>query len=81
MKKRPLTVDEVFPGLSPSVEDAGVEKLQSQLIDAFESAIHQGMTPIDALAVIIGWASSELHRVGESQNNEPDSSTGVPPNR
>jgi hypothetical protein len=77
MKKRPFTVDELFPSLSPPVEVAGAETLQSLLIDAFESAIRDGMRPIDALAIIIAWASSELKRVSASQDNEPDSSTGA----
>jgi hypothetical protein len=80
MKKRPFMVDELFQGLSPSVENAG-EALQSKLIDAFESAIFQGMSPCDALALILLWASSELNRVGASQINEPDNSGGVQASR
>jgi len=76
MKKRPFSVDELFPSLSPSVENAG-EALQSKLIDAFESAIFQGMSPCDALAVILQWASSELNRVGVSHAHEPDKGGGV----
>jgi hypothetical protein len=80
MKKRPFTVDELFSGLSPSVENAG-EALQSKLIDAFESAICQGMSPCEALALILQWASSELNRVGASSNNEPDNSGAGQVNR
>ncbi|MFY9641432.1 MAG: hypothetical protein WCD20_11605 [Rhodomicrobium sp.] len=70
MKKRPFAIDELFPSPSPSVDDAGAEALQSKLIDAFESAVHVGMTPLDALAVILEWVSSELHRVRVSKNGE-----------
>jgi hypothetical protein len=75
MKKRRFLIDELFPSLSPSVENAG-EALQSKLIDAFETAISQGMSPCDALAVILQWASSELNRVSVFHNNEPDKGGG-----
>ena len=39
------------------------DALQSQIIDAFEAAIYQGMRPMEALAVIISWMSSEMTRI------------------
>jgi hypothetical protein len=69
MKKRALWVDELFPSLSASIENTREEVLQSKLIDAFESALLQGMTPLDALAVMLEWVSAELHRVRMSQNS------------
>jgi hypothetical protein len=78
MKKRPITVDELFTGLSPSIENAGAEALQSKLIDAFESAVLQGMYPLDALSVILEWVSSELNRV---RTPNPSSGKSVQLNR
>ncbi len=74
MKKRPLAIDELFSSLSPSTENAGVEALQSKLIDAFESAVLQGMNPLDALSVILEWVSSELNRV---RTPAPESNSGI----
>ncbi len=39
------------------------DALQSQIINAFEAAIYQGMRPKDALAVILSWMSSEMMRI------------------
>ena len=39
------------------------EMLQSQLIHAFETAIYQGMQPMDAVAIILSWLSSEMARI------------------
>ena len=39
------------------------EMLQSQLIHAFETAIYQGMQPMDALAIILSWMASEMVRI------------------
>lgn len=80
MKKRPFSIDELFHSLPPSTENAS-EALQSKLIDAFESAIFQGMSPCDALALILQWASSELNRIGVSLASEPDKSGGVQASR
>jgi hypothetical protein len=41
--------------------------LQSQIINAFEGAIYQGMRPMDALAVILSWMSSEMTRIQAEQ--------------
>jgi hypothetical protein len=70
MKKRAFTMDALFPNRSPSVENAGAEALQSNLIDAYENALLQGMAPLDALAVVLDWVSSEITRVGISQDKE-----------
>ncbi len=79
MKKRPFTVDELF--LPAPVENAGAEKLHSRLIDAYESAINQGIHPLDALAVILEWASTELKRVGVRPPRGPANGSGAQPNR
>jgi hypothetical protein len=70
--KRPFAVtkiDELFPSKSPPVHNAAAEALQSQLIDAFEAALCRGMNPLDALAIILGWASSEIGRVRVDRND------------
>lgn len=79
MKKRPPTVDELSAGLSPLFENAGAEALQSKLIDAFESALLEGISPSEALAVILEWVSTELHRVRVDQNSEPGNNGGAQP--
>ncbi len=45
------------------------DTLQSQIINAFEAAIYQGMRPMDALAVILSWMSSEMMRIQAEQAN------------
>lgn len=62
-------MDALFPGRSTSVENAGAEALQSKLIDAYENALLQGMSPFDALAVVLDWVSSEVHRISISQRD------------
>ena len=45
------------------------DALQSQVINAFEAAIYQGMRPMDALAVILSWMSAEMVRIQTDQAN------------
>jgi hypothetical protein len=47
--------------------DKLADALQSQIINAFEGAIYQGMRPMDALAVILSWMSSEMTRIQADQ--------------
>jgi hypothetical protein len=49
--------------------DELADALQSQLINAFEAAIYQGMRPMDALAVMLSWMSSEMMRIQADQTN------------
>jgi hypothetical protein len=49
--------------------DKLADALQSQIINAFEAAIYQGMRPMDALAVILTWMSSEMMRIQADQAN------------
>jgi hypothetical protein len=51
----------------PSPGDKLADALQSQVINAFEGAIYQGMRPMDALAVILSWMSSEMTRIQAEQ--------------
>lgn len=76
-KKPPLTVDELFPSQSPAVENAVAEALQSKLIDAFESALLQGMSSSEALALILAWASSEVNRVCANRNGSYNGSNAA----
>jgi hypothetical protein len=45
------------------------DALQSQIINAFEAAIYQGMRPVDALAIILTWMSSEMTRIQAEHAN------------
>ena len=47
----------------PQHEEKVAEMLQSQLIHASETAIYQGMQPMDALAIILSWMASEMVRI------------------
>jgi hypothetical protein len=49
--------------------DKLADALQSQVINAFEAAIYQGMRPMDAMAVILSWMSSEMMRIQADQEN------------
>jgi hypothetical protein len=72
--KQPFTSDKIeglFPSKLPQVENRGVEALQSQLIEAFENALREGMTPLNALSVILGWVAAELSRVHPGQMDKP----------
>ena len=66
LKKRPtITV----PANRALPADKLADALQSQIINAFEAAIYQGMRPMDALAVILSWMSSEMMRIQADQAN------------
>ena len=47
------------------------DALQSKIINAFEAAIDQGMRPVDALAVILSWMTSEMVRIAADQEKQP----------
>jgi hypothetical protein len=54
----------LFPGhTQPSMPDPAMDALQSQVITGFEAALDQGMHPVDALDVIIGWVLNEMARM------------------
>ncbi len=55
--------DKLSLGRLSSQKDKLADTLQSQIINAFEAAIYQGMPPMDALAVILSWMSSEMMRI------------------
>jgi hypothetical protein len=53
---------ETFPGRS-RLQKKAAETLQSHVIRGFEAALAQGMQPMEALAAILSWASTEMRRV------------------
>jgi hypothetical protein len=59
--------DDCCPGKPRAPGDKLADALQSQIINAFEDAIYQGMRPMDALAVILSWMSSEMTRIQADQ--------------
>jgi hypothetical protein len=59
--------DDCCPGKPSAPGDQLADALQSQIINAFEGAIYQGMRPMDALAVILSWMSSEMTRIQAEQ--------------
>ena len=61
--------DDCCPGEQRVPGDKLADALQSQVINAFEAAIYQGMRPMDALAVILSWMSSEMMRIQADQVN------------
>jgi hypothetical protein len=68
----PGDIEALFPGEpEPLVPKKAAEKLQSHLINGFETALDQGMRPGDALAVILCWVSSEMVRIGSDKIGSP----------
>jgi hypothetical protein len=59
--------DDCRPGKPRAPGDKLADTLQSEIINAFEAAIYQGMRPMDALAVILTWMSSEMTRIQADQ--------------
>ena len=59
--------DDCCSGKPRAPGDILADALQSQIINAFEGAIYQGMRPMDALAVILSWMSSEMTRIQADQ--------------
>ena len=55
-------IAELFPKEDPGKRNPAAELLQSRVIEAFETAIQQGMGPYSAMGVILEWASTELNR-------------------
>ncbi len=67
--KRSSKLDDNCASKPPETGDKLADALQSQLIDAFEAAIYQGMRPMDALSVVLSWMSSEMARIQAEQTN------------
>jgi hypothetical protein len=61
-------IEALFPGQpEPLLPKRAADILQSHLINGFETALEQGMRPADALAVVLGWVSSEMVRIGSEK--------------
>jgi len=57
-------VDSLFPGNpKPLIAEHVSDMLQSQLTNAFEAALCQGVQPTDALAIMLSWMSCEMMRI------------------
>ncbi len=57
-------IEELFPRQpQPLVARRAADILKSNVIMGFEQAIEHGMGPMDALATILGWVSSEMARI------------------
>jgi hypothetical protein len=64
LRATPRDVDALFPGNpQPLIAEHVSDMLQSQLTNAFEAALCEGMLPTDALAVMLSWMSSEMMRI------------------
>ena len=64
-------IEELFsrnikPGMSKKASDV----LLSNIINAYEAAVDEGIDPIDALSMIVGWVSTEMARVRFNQGAE-----------
>lgn len=59
--------DDETPGNRSAGRGTPADVLQSKIINAFEAAIEQGMLPVDALAAIVSWISSEMMRLHADQ--------------
>ncbi|MBI4723753.1 MAG: hypothetical protein HY765_01645 [Rhodomicrobium sp.] len=59
-----IEIEELFPSqAAPLISKKAADKLQSHMITGFEAALDQGMRPLDALALILCWVSSEMVRI------------------
>ena len=65
-------LDELFPSHpQPPVSKKAADILQSRVIQSFETALDQGMQPLDALSTILSWVSSEMGRIQLDRTGEP----------
>lgn len=61
-------IEALFPGQpDPLLSKKAADRLQSHLINGFETALEQGMRPSDALAIVLCWVSSEMVRIGSDK--------------
>jgi hypothetical protein len=65
-------LDELFPSHpQPLMTKKAADLLQSRVIHSFETAIDQGMPPLEALSAILSWASLEMGRIQLDRPNTP----------
>jgi hypothetical protein len=61
---RTAELDELFPSHpQPLISKKAADILQSRVIRAFETAVDQGMQPLEALSSILSWVTSEMARI------------------
>ncbi|MGO9485500.1 MAG: hypothetical protein ACLPX9_13080 [Rhodomicrobium sp.] len=61
-------IEALFPGHpEPMIPKKAADKLQSHLINGFETALDQGIPPEDALAIVLRWVSTEMLRIGSER--------------
>lgn len=57
-------LDELFPSHpQPPISKKAADILQSRVIHSFETAVDQGMSPLEALSTILSWVSLEMGRI------------------
>lgn len=56
-------IEELFPKKKPA-KNIGADALRLQLSEFLLAAQQDGMHPVDALAIIVEWAASEMVRIG-----------------
>jgi hypothetical protein len=55
-------IEQLFPAEQAESQNPAADLLQARVIEAFETAIKQGMGPFNALGIILEWASTEVSR-------------------
>jgi hypothetical protein len=69
---RPAELDELFPSHpQPLMPKEAADILQSRVIHSFETALDQGMQPLEALSTIMAWITSEMGRIQLDCSNRP----------
>jgi hypothetical protein len=65
-------LDELFPSHpQPLISKKAADILQSRVIHSFETAVDQGMQPLEALSAILSWVSSEMGRIQVDRVSTP----------
>ncbi|MGO9544798.1 MAG: hypothetical protein ACLPPF_08395 [Rhodomicrobium sp.] len=69
---RLVEFEDLFPSRPqhPASKKAA-DVLLSRVISGFEAAVEQGVQPMDALALILNWVSSEMVRIQLEQAGGP----------
>jgi len=65
-------LDELFPSHpQPPISKKAADILQSRVIHSFETALDQGMQPLEALSTILSWVALEMGRVQLDRSSGP----------
>jgi hypothetical protein len=69
---RPSALDELFPSHpQPLISKKAADILQSRVIHSFETAVDQGMPPLEALSAILSWVALEMGRIQLDRSGGP----------